>query len=65
MEGELASTTETLSHLELHHVGAFLAPQALDLNDILLGLRVDDDDVPVGAADEWVTLRVDVTWALI
>jgi len=65
VEGELASTTEFLLHLELHLVGAFLAPQSLNLDDILLGLRVDDDDVPVGTADEWVILRVDVTWAMI
>lgn len=56
VEGKLASTTKTLLHLELNNVGAFRALQSLDLDNILLGLRVDDDDVPVGSADEWVVL---------
>ena len=65
MEGELASTTEALFHLELANVAAVGGLETLDLDDITLGLSVNDYDVPAGLADEWVILRVDVTWVLV
>ena len=65
MESELASTAESLLHLELDDVATVSMLQALDLDDVGLGLRVDDDDVPVGASDEGVVFGVDVSWALV
>lgn len=65
VEGELAGATEALLHLELANVAAVLGLEALDLDHVLLGLGVHDDDVPVGLAHEWVVLRMDVSWALV
>lgn len=65
VECELASTAETLLHLELANVASFRMLQALDLDDVGFGCGVNDDDVPVGVSDEGIVFGMDVSWALI
>jgi len=59
VELELASATESLLHLKLADVGVN-SLETLDLDHVLLGLSVDDDDVPVVLLDEGVVGGVDV-----
>jgi len=62
VELELAGATESLLHLELADIGVD-SLEAFDLDDVLLGLGVDDDDVPVALLDEGVVSGVDVAGA--
>jgi len=59
VEIECASTTKALLHLKSHSVAVGFSSKALDLDNVLLSLSIDNADVPVALFQEIIVLGAD------
>lgn len=60
VERENASTTKALLHLENDLIAIRCGHEALNLDNVLPGLSIDNADIPVAFLKEVVVLRADV-----